>query len=1294
MAARSPTSATVPLGRPDNEAADLWDRLVSGGMDPAQATALVQASTGAMPRDVTAVSTPTFPAAQTMRAAPEQEPERFMELTPRPRGLIGSIGRDLDAVARTTVGNVARLLPGVEGGPAGEDYGRAIRGVFTVLDPVGTFAETAVASVLEWIAGVPDHERRSLLARAYEEGAFDAALRATGMEDAFERWAEQNPRIGLAATIGGSALGGSAAEGMVRGAVRGAGRRAAREIGEEVAERVGREAAGRVVQAPNGRWGVQDDSGRWRSVLYGTPEEAQRRLAELNEMGVFDAGGNRIAAESSGRPTIEQGAATSTARGAGARQTTRPNVANVSTGHDALRRTWFHGTGKDFDEFDDAFRASGAGGAGTDAGFWFTSEEDAAKLYADYVGRGQGQVMRADIRAENPLVIDVEEIVEREARGLGADIIPDDAPYHDKYQIVFPDADVIGDLIHDAIIEAKAKGHDAVLFRNIIDNPKGITEETRFANDPQDHIVVFDSRAIRKHTPEEIERAQLETELNALRQAARFAPDAQRPLYEQQIAEIEHRLAGSATPAATAALGLAGAGGLALFGDSKQEDEMSSPNPQQATIPLGSDPRQTAARMWDDLVAQGVDPAEATLRVQQATGVQPRDTVDEALVRFGGPTREAAAESGATMPLPQQQRPRVDQSTARGALATGLQGLTFGLSDEFGAAVRSLPALLPGGQSFGEAYRENVEAARAGLEQFREEHPIGSIGTEILGGLAGGGAGAIRGALASGGRAALRSAGRSAAQRALAQPVVRGAVEGAVAGAGTAEGGLGDRTVGAVGGGILGGTTGGVITGLGALRGARGRAQGRFASALEREGVDDVAEALRGLQPGEMVMDLGETGGPLQRLARGAEAIPSEGGAAIRRALEERAAAAPTRIKETLQREARLTFEDAVQTVDDLVAQRAARARPFYREAYRYSVSDDVVRGLFDDPEFQRAYRLAQRTAAQEVGARQALAAAGLPIPDDLADAEVLPQLFRVTEEGKVEFLTKSIPVRALDYMKSALQEVIDQDIAGGRLSKRGAMMLKRKLDAFLARVDELVPEYRQARATFGGLSQAMEAFEVARTGSAERGLKAFLNEDPRRIAKVLSEMSPSEQAFYRRGALDAVRQRLESASDGRDLTRVIFGNTEMRNRIRTLFESEDDFMRFADAMERERRMAQGRQFILGGSPTARIQAEQAEMIAETPISRLTTALDALLAPVEAGRRGVRALGARAAVGGGARTATELAPFLMASADDAAGIADELVEAIRQEQIRDAILRAATGGFAIPAGLAAGRASN
>lgn len=690
-----------------------------------------------------------------------------------------------------------------------------------------------------------------------------------------------------------------------------------------------------------------------------------------------------------------------------------------------------------------------------------------------------------------------------------------------------------------------------------------------------------------------------------------------------------------------------------------------TPSPQQATVPL-PDARRRAADLWDQYVAAGMSPEEATRRVIEETGVQPSAATEVAAEGAADAAREGAGLSG--------------------ALRTAAQGATLGFADELEGLARGAAALLPGGQSPAEAYRAGVEAARADIERFREEHPVASLALEAGGGLALGGAGALR----SGGAAAARSLLR----RAVAAPIGRGAVEGAVAGAGAAEGGVGERVLGAAGGAALGAATGGLVQGAGALRGARGRAQSRLIRALEREGIEDPVAAVRSLAPGQTLMDIGETGGPLQRLARAAASIPSEGSERIRRTLRQRAEAAPTRITEALQRETRLSFEDAVQTVDDLMARRAQQAAPLYREAYRYDVSDEVVRGLFDDPEFQRAYRLAQRTAAQEVGARQALAAAGLPIPDDLADAELLPQLFRVTEEGKVEFLTKSIPVRALDYMKSALQEVIDQDIAGGRLTKRGAMMLKRKLDAFLSRVDELVPEYREARATFRGFSEAMDAFNMAREGNKELGVKAFLNEDPRRIEKLLREMSPSEQEFYRRGALDAVRARLERAADNRDLTRVLFGNTEMRRRIRTLFQSDEDFNRFRELMLRERRMAEGAQFILGGSPTARIQAEQADLLAETPANRLAQALDAILAPIEAGRRGVRALESRMVTGGGERTVDELAPWLTATGPEAGALAASTIDQWwDREALRRALLRAATTATAVPAGLAAGRAA-
>lgn len=87
MAARSPTSATVPLRRSDNEAADLWDRLVASGMDAAQATALVQATTGAMPRDVAAVSMPepSGTPAPVLRAEPEVWPHLAHRIEMRTR---------------------------------------------------------------------------------------------------------------------------------------------------------------------------------------------------------------------------------------------------------------------------------------------------------------------------------------------------------------------------------------------------------------------------------------------------------------------------------------------------------------------------------------------------------------------------------------------------------------------------------------------------------------------------------------------------------------------------------------------------------------------------------------------------------------------------------------------------------------------------------------------------------------------------------------------------------------------------------------------------------------------------------------------------------------------------------------------------------------------------------------------------------------------------------------------------------------------------------------------------------
>lgn len=160
-------------------------------------------------------------------------------------------------------------------------------------------------------------------------------------------------------------------------------------------------------------------------------------------------------------------------------------------------KTWHHGTGEEFPAFDAEAMGTGAGGAGTDAGFWFTDNPDAASLYARYAGSDRVLTVELDLRA--PHVVDVADEVRRgieELQSMGVEIEGDDYATH--YQIIFPEMHALGGLIRDAIAEARARGADGVIFQNIVDNPCAGDEMTnRWANKSQTHALVFDPAAIR-----------------------------------------------------------------------------------------------------------------------------------------------------------------------------------------------------------------------------------------------------------------------------------------------------------------------------------------------------------------------------------------------------------------------------------------------------------------------------------------------------------------------------------------------------------------------------------------------------------------------------------------------------------------------------------------------------------------------------------------------------------------------------------------------------------------------------
>lgn len=155
---------------------------------------------------------------------------------------------------------------------------------------------------------------------------------------------------------------------------------------------------------------------------------------------------------------------------------------------------------------------------------------------------------------------------------------------------------------------------------------------------------------------------------------------------------------------------------------------------------------------------------------------------------------------------PEQPKPtsKTNDSYGLNLAREGLQGMTFGFSDELGAGMAALAASMTSDAKFTDAYADIIKNIRGEQNAFREENPISAAGAQLVGGIATGGAGLAKAA------GALAPAGASMAKTALVGAGA-GAVEGGIAGAGfadenklegAAQGAKLGAAVGAVGGAI------------------------------------------------------------------------------------------------------------------------------------------------------------------------------------------------------------------------------------------------------------------------------------------------------------------------------------------------------------------------------------------------------------------------------------------------------------------------------------------------------------
>jgi hypothetical protein len=580
--------------------------------------------------------------------------------------------------------------------------------------------------------------------------------------------------------------------------------------------------------------------------------------------------------------------------------------------------------------------------------------------------------------------------------------------------------------------------------------------------------------------------------------------------------------------------------------------------------------------------------------------------------------------------LAKQQPRRSPLEYASGLAAAANQGMTLGFADEIQAGGESLLNSLTGGR-VGAPYRQSLERQRKERAAFAGDNPWAS-------GLATGAGAVVPGALSAGARliaAPATNAAPGAFQLlreslfgggAPVRPVntvvdaVRegaraGAVPGFVAGAGTAE--PGQRLEGAILGGGMGAAVGGAVGG--AMQGANwimGKAtpwlrkvvdslnvdnaagvsrvapagptqptssapitaaEARILRAMEEGGVspEDAAMALRRARELNVPLGLVDVGGqPLQRVARGARTAPGEGSAILDDALTGRAAGQTDRVISQLERGfGRTSTSDAGSRADALLSKARSDSSPLYRDLAKLpDIDDPVVSRIMQTPFVRQKFQDLE-------AARASLGQPVLPLYDEAGNF-ARPVTFRDVDAAK-------------QLMDETLRPVYQQgprppgsvDISS-RQFRENLQGIRRELvsAADAAPGGEL---YARARSSYAGPAQARDAFEAGRE----------LIRRPTEIADVRAELrgaSPAERKWYERGAIEALRGKIESTPDltgNRNVLSSFYGNRADRAKVLEVVNPRRRGL-LDEALMLENRAAQTRNFVQSGSQTADKAAE------------------------------------------------------------------------------------------------------
>jgi hypothetical protein len=521
------------------------------------------------------------------------------------------------------------------------------------------------------------------------------------------------------------------------------------------------------------------------------------------------------------------------------------------------------------------------------------------------------------------------------------------------------------------------------------------------------------------------------------------------------------------------------------------------------------------------------------------------------------------------------------------ALFKSLQGLTFNVADEIGAA---LPAGVMEGVT-GETYGERLAQIRAGEKAYEAQSPYSAMGAEI--------GGALPYMMIPYARKKMME--RQAAKygpkifdeaipslfRTVMETTGIGAAEGLASGLGRAEGGLGERTLPALGeaglGAVAGGTFPLLTSGAQRIMSSGRDAETRAAEEISRlfpEAELPFGKTMeQAQQEVQRKIDVGETGEEIPetladiggetaaRTLRGIRGSTPELDRAITVPLKTRTGVLQgERIERQIERAVGVSPDEST-LINDVLKRQGDAADDAYdalRSQFPLVKTDDLLIH-FDDPVFKQAY-------GEAVTAMKRRLKRGQITREELSAVPSYEDFMKGGYEVPFEFLER---------VKRRVSARADAAMAQSRDSDLKADIIEMK-DAYVDDLDNITSgAYRDARNIYAGKMEISDALDAGREFNKLSAVDVK--------AKMDSFKTDSERRAFITGAMDYVRRDIEGTTDSTDLVTKLFGSKAKRRRLAALMGGEDSetFKSFVDYMKREADFVSTRRTATEGSQTA-----------------------------------------------------------------------------------------------------------